>query len=47
MRGWVPIAIVVLMAGASVEAFVRGNWRYGIFWLLDSALTGVSAFLLK
>lgn len=43
---WIPIAIVALMAGASLEAYLHGNWRYGTFWLMDAALTGWSSYML-
>ena len=43
---WVPLAILILMVGASAEAYLHGNWRYGTFWLMDAAITGWSAYML-
>lgn len=43
---WVPLAIVALMAGAAVEALIHHNCRFGVFWLLDAAITGWSSYML-
>jgi hypothetical protein len=44
---WVPLAITVLMVLASGEAFYRHDWRFGMFWLLDAAITGWSSYALR
>ena len=42
-----PIICVATMLGGAVEAFVRGDWRYGCFWLSDALITGWSSFMLR
>jgi hypothetical protein len=44
---WFPAAIVALMLGATIEAFYRGDWRYGCFWLFDAMITGWSSYMLR
>lgn len=44
---WFPLAIVLLMVAATIEAGVHHDWRKALFWFLDAALTAVSAFMLK
>jgi hypothetical protein len=42
-----PLAILILMVGGSIEAFSRGDWRYGVFWMSDAIITGWSSFMLR
>jgi hypothetical protein len=44
---WFPMAICILMLCASGEAFYRRDWRFGMFWLLDAAITGWSSYMLR
>jgi len=44
---WFPLTIGVLMVCAAGEAFMKGDWRYGVFWLLDAAITGWSSYMLR
>lgn len=44
---WFPAAITVLMVFASGEAFWRGDWRFGMFWLFDALITGWSSYALR
>ena len=44
---WFPLAVVLLMVGAVIEALCHRNWTKAVFWALDAALTGVSAFALN
>jgi len=44
---WFPAAICILMVFATAEAFWRGDWRYGFFWLFDVMITGWSAYMLR
>ena len=42
-----PLFCVFMMLGGSGEAFFRGDWRYGVFWLSDALITGWSSFMLR
>lgn len=44
---WFPLAVVLLMVGAVIEAICHKNWVKALFWFLDAALTAVSAFALN
>ncbi len=44
---WVPLAITGLMVFASGEGFLRGDWRFGCFWMFDALITGWSSYMLR
>lgn len=44
---WAPHICVATMVLASVSAGFEHDWRKCVFWALDAAITGWSAFMLR
>lgn len=43
---WFPLAMIVMMLGAVVEALYHRQYAKAFFWTLDAMMTATTAYLL-